>query len=96
MELKTLSVGEHLANCFLVIAQGDNAGVLIDPGDQADDIMRFVGALSVTHILVTHGHPDHVGALEDVRHALKAPVGIHPVDAETFDLPLDIPLEDGV
>jgi len=96
MELKTFPVGEHLANCYLVIAQGGKVGVLIDPGDQADDIMRLVGALNITHILVTHGHPDHVGALEDVRKALEAPVGIHPADAETFDLPLDIPLEEGV
>jgi hydroxyacylglutathione hydrolase len=96
LELKTFPVGEHQSNCYLLIAPGGQEGVLIDPGDQADDIVRLVGSLTMTHILITHGHPDHVGALEAVRHALKVPVGIHHADAETYNLPFDISLEDSV
>lgn len=96
VELKTFPVGEHQSNCYLLITSGGQEGVLIDPGDQADDIVRLVGSLTMKHILITHGHPDHVGALEAVRHALKVPVGIHPADAETYNLLFDISLEDDV
>lgn len=96
LELKTFPVGEHQSNCYLLIAPDSHEGVLIDPGDQAGDILRLVEPVTISHILVTHGHPDHVGALEAVRDTLNVPVGIHPADAEMYNLPFDVSLEDGV
>jgi glyoxylase-like metal-dependent hydrolase (beta-lactamase superfamily II) len=46
-------------------------------------------------ILLTHAHPDHVGALADVRLETAAPVGLHPADAEAFSVEGDIQLLDG-
>jgi glyoxylase-like metal-dependent hydrolase (beta-lactamase superfamily II) len=54
-----------------------------------------VGHAPVCCILLTHGHADHVGALEEVRNALGVPVGIHPADADAFGLRADFSLSDG-
>jgi glyoxylase-like metal-dependent hydrolase (beta-lactamase superfamily II) len=95
LELKVLSVGEYQSNCYLLVVPKANQGILIDPGDQAEEILRFVGSLEIAHILITHGHVDHISALEIVREELGAPVGIHPADVDAFELRPDFLLEDG-
>lgn len=95
LKLKVLSVGEYQSNCYLLVVPKANQGILIDPGDQAEEILRFVGSLEIAHILITHGHVDHVSALEIVREELGAPVGIHPADVDAFGLRPDFLLEDG-
>lgn len=95
LELRILPVGEYKANCYLLVAPVGQQGMLIDPGGEAERVLSFVGALQVTRILVTHGHPDHVGALDAVRQVLGAPVGIHAADAETYCLRSDFHLMEG-
>ena len=95
LELKVLPVGEYQSNCYLLVVPKNHKGILIDPGDQAEEILRFIGSLEITHILITHGHVDHVSALEIVRKALRVPVGIHPADVDAFGLRSDFALEDG-
>jgi glyoxylase-like metal-dependent hydrolase (beta-lactamase superfamily II) len=50
--------------------------------------------LSIDKILITHGHMDHVGALAEIKAAAGVQVYLHPADANRFDLPYDISLED--
>ena len=95
LELKVLPVGEYQSNCYLLVAPKAHQGILIDAGDDAEEILRFVGSLEIDQILVTHGHIDHVSALEIVRDALGAPVGIHPADVDEFGLRPDFTIEDG-
>jgi hydroxyacylglutathione hydrolase len=95
LELQHIAVGEFEANCYLLVAPQSQQGILIDAGDQAEDILRWIGGVQLTYILITHGHDDHVGALEVVRRAVNAPVGIHPADAEAFGLQADFPLLPG-
>jgi hydroxyacylglutathione hydrolase len=95
LDLRVLPVGEYQSNCYLLAAPTTDQGILIDPGDQAEEILRFVGSLEVSKILITHGHPDHVSALEIVRKELSVPVGIHAADVEAFGLRSDFLLEDG-
>lgn len=95
MEIRKLPVGEYQTNCYLIVATVRNEAVLVDPGHQAMEILHWAGSIKVLCILITHGHPDHVGALEDVRHKLNAPVYIHPADAELFALEADFAIQDG-
>ena len=70
-------------NCYLVIHEETNEGFLIDPGDYADVILSAVEkeGVTLTGIYLTHGHLDHMRAVERIR--LKYPV---PVYAQSYEL----------
>ncbi len=78
MRIKTLVVGTLYTNCYIV-SEGDEA-FIIDPGAEADYILEQVKGLKVKAILATHGHFDHILAVERLKRALKAPFLIHPAD----------------
>jgi glyoxylase-like metal-dependent hydrolase (beta-lactamase superfamily II) len=69
---------------------------IVDPGGGAENIKSAIGVAPVCCILLTHGHADHVGALDAVHRATGAPVGIHPADAAAFDVEADFPLTAGM
>ena len=48
-------------NAYLLGADG---AVLVDPAAESDDLERAVADRSVEHVLATHTHPDHVGAVD--------------------------------
>lgn len=96
LRLEGLEVGPWPMNCYLIRCPATGRLAIVDPGADADRILGAVGTAPVDCILLTHGHPDHVGALEAVRHATGVPVGVHPADAGRFDLAADFPLTDGM
>jgi len=97
LELQRLEVGPWPMNCYLVRCRKTDQVAIVDPGEDADTILSSLpDAGLVCCILLTHAHPDHVGALETIRRATAAPVGIHPADAELFGIDGDLPLLDGM
>lgn len=64
MTVHILPLGAYQTNTYIVA----NAGrcVIIDPGYEADTILSFLAknGLTADAILLTHGHFDHVGAVE--------------------------------
>jgi glyoxylase-like metal-dependent hydrolase (beta-lactamase superfamily II) len=95
LALSRLPVGAYEANCYLLEDRESNAAALIDPGAQPEKIVTWVGSAPIKMILITHGHSDHVGALDELRGVLSCPVGGHASDAETFGLEFDFTLESG-
>jgi hydroxyacylglutathione hydrolase len=95
-ELECVEVGPWPMNCYLVRCPETDHVAIVDPGADAERIVAAVGSREVCCILLTHGHPDHVGALEALRQAYAVPVGIHPADAEAFGLEVDLSLLDGL
>mgnify|MGYP002857180983 CR=1 FL=1 len=66
-------------NCFFYIDDRTKHGFIIDPGAQADrllDLIREKG-WTIEKILLTHGHFDHTGAVDEIRDALGIPVYAH-------------------
>jgi glyoxylase-like metal-dependent hydrolase (beta-lactamase superfamily II) len=89
------TIGKYQTNSYLVISSDNKNAVLVDPAAQADDLFAWCQGYDIKMILLTHGHSDHVGALEDMRKRLNIPVGIHPLDAAHFKLKSEIDLNDG-
>jgi hydroxyacylglutathione hydrolase len=91
IEQVTLSMNGFEVNSYVVHApEGD---IVVDAGAEPEKILGATRA-PVAAILVTHGHADHVGALEPVRKETGAPVYMHPADAEGRIRDYE-PLEDG-
>ena len=96
LTLERLELGPWLMNCYLIRCRHTGEVAVIDPGADPDKVLSRVSDGMVRCILLTHGHPDHVGALEAVRLALNVPVGVHLADAEEFGVDGDFPLLDGM
>ena len=96
LELQRLEVGPWPMNCYLVRCPTSGQVAIVDPGADAETILAAVGEAPVSCILLTHAHPDHVGALDRVYQATDAPVGIHPADAALYGVDADFPLTDGM
>ncbi len=96
LELERLEVGPWPMNCYLLRCPTTGEVAIVDPGADATSILAAVGGAPLRLILLTHAHPDHVGALEDVQRETNAPIGLHPADAEAFSVKADIPLLDGI
>ena len=83
MIIKQLTVGPIMANCFILGCEDTLQAAVIDPGDEADRILQVLAGdkLTVTQIINTHGHFDHVSANKPMKGATGAPISIHPLDA---------------
>ncbi len=79
MILKKLLVGPIVANCYIVGSEVTKEGMIIDPGADADDILKNVSdlGLKIKLIVLTHRHLDHVGAARQVKEATGAQVATH-------------------
>jgi len=63
------------------VVHAPEGDIVVDAGAEPEKILGATRA-PVAAILVTHGHADHVDALEPVRRETGAPVYMHPADAE--------------
>lgn len=86
MILKTLVVGPIAANCYIVGSESTKTGMIIDPGAEAEEILKGVKdlGLDIKLIVLTHGHMDHIGALMEIKEATGAEVAIHNEDAKSL------------
>ena len=82
MLIKTLPVGQLETNCYVVTNEATLESVVIDPGDESNAILDYLedNRLRCVAILLTHGHYDHVGAVEGVQEETGAAVYMHKAD----------------
>jgi len=82
MIVKALVVGPFGTNCYVVGSASTKLGMIIDPGAEADDILRTVrqAGLSISLIVLTHAHVDHIGALSSVKKQTKAQFALHEME----------------
>lgn len=95
LELKQLTLGEWQMNGYVLICDETQTSAIVDPGADAEKILESVAGTNVAAILITHGHHDHIGALEAIKQATKAPVYLHEAEADHFGIEYDVEVNDG-
>lgn len=80
MTVKTLVLPPIGTNCY--IASDGRDAFVVDPAEDADEIFRAAekDGLTVRAILLTHGHFDHIGALDALVKLTGADVYIHSLE----------------
>ena len=84
MKVVQIQVGDMASNVFIVFEDKENRAFLVDAGADYDKIkanLNHYGIKEVTHILLTHGHFDHIGALAQLKRETGAKVVVHERDA---------------
>jgi glyoxylase-like metal-dependent hydrolase (beta-lactamase superfamily II) len=87
---------QYLSNGYLVGDRPGGHAVLIDAGAPTEPLEQTAERhrLTVTHILLTHHHGDHVSELGALRRRFDVPVLAHPWEAEQLG-GTDATLDDG-
>ena len=70
IKMRALVVGPISTNCYLILNTETNEIILIDPGDESDRLIYACESAGgkPAAILLTHGHMDHILAIQDIRH----------------------------
>lgn len=88
MFIKCVAGGLFLTNCYIIGDEETKEAVLIDPGEQVDDILREVknSGMNIKSIVNTHTHIDHVAGVAEVKKQLNVPFYIHRKEQPVLDL----------
>jgi glyoxylase-like metal-dependent hydrolase (beta-lactamase superfamily II) len=68
-EVHRFVVGPIENNVYVVRCKRTGEATLLDAANEHDRLLRVARRLGVTSVLETHGHWDHIGAVEQVREA---------------------------
>ena len=87
MNIKKTVLGVYQENAYIVIDEESKDALIIDPGDEGSELVAYLKKLKVNlkAVLLTHGHVDHVGAVDAVRDAFSIPVYISEVDMKYIE-----------
>ncbi len=85
--IETRAVAPFHKNGFVLACEGAREAILVDPGDEVEDLLRIVEArgLTVGLILLTHAHMDHVSGVARAKRATGARIGVHRDDVFLYN-----------
>lgn len=89
MEFIRIPAGIYAANCYILYSKNTKEGIVLDPGGSVEDILEKIkeNDLKINYILLTHGHADHIGGVEELKKNLNVDVLIHKDDREMLEKP---------
>jgi len=81
-QISTLVTGGWKENCYLIKHLPGGELALIDPGDDAERIVKIIldAGAKLKHIFLTHAHHDHIGAAAAVSRKFNLPCILHEND----------------
>jgi hydroxyacylglutathione hydrolase len=80
--LEVAAVPPFLKNGFVIGCEETREGAIIDPGDEVEDLLAAAARhrLTITQILLTHAHLDHITGVARAKAVLGVPVWLHEAD----------------
>jgi len=86
MLIEQIITRQYAENVWLIGDPSTRQGLIIDPGDQASEIISKITELQLQPlaILNTHGHPDHLAAAAELQNHYGIPFYIHANEATTY------------
>jgi glyoxylase-like metal-dependent hydrolase (beta-lactamase superfamily II) len=86
LTIEHLSVGPLACTCTIVADTMTGEAIVVDGGDDVDAIVGRLEALGVraTHLVHTHAHIDHIGALGELRERTGGVGLLHPADLPLY------------
>lgn len=83
MIIKNIVVGPLDVNCYILGCEGTKAAAIIDPGDNADEIIKTIDkeGLNPELIINTHAHFDHIGGVKAIQENFKIDFLLHKEDS---------------
>jgi len=90
MNCEVFPVGPYEANCAVLWSDPKQAWI-VDPGADAEAILKWMQKRNLTAavVVLTHGHFDHVSAVNDIVARFPVPVYLHADDAAFAFSPLN-------
>ena len=87
MIYRVLQIMPFGTNCYLVASDETRDGMVIDPAGDAARILDNISelGLSIGIIVLTHAHPDHIGAIAQLKETTKAEFALHAAEAGTVN-----------
>lgn len=84
---QVIPVGAFACNCHVLADEASRTAVVIDPGDEPDEILAVVKDLgvTVTHLLHTHCHLDHIIGTRRLKEETGAKILIHEKDRKLYE-----------
>jgi hydroxyacylglutathione hydrolase len=87
MILEVRAVAPFYKNGFVVGCERTREAVLIDPGDEVDELLGAVRDLDVEvqAVLLTHAHIDHITGVDRAKETFDVPVYLHRDDLFLYE-----------
>ncbi len=105
MEIMKFVLGDHYrSNCYII--HENNKAFIIDPGCESFEVIDYIKDtnLMLEGIYLTHGHPDHVGGVKQLKDMFDvlvyAPIkdkiwfGLTPYNQIGYEIPVDVWVKD--
>ena len=83
---RALQIMPFATNCYLVASEQTRDGMVIDPAGDGPRILKNIRDLNlkIGLVVVTHAHPDHIGAVGYIVENTGASFAVHKAEAEVL------------
>ena len=87
MKVYPLVLGPVQTACYII--SNEKKAVVVDPAANANQIIQYLGTkkLELEAVLLTHGHFDHIGAVNELVAKYQVPIYAHKKEKEYFENP---------
>ncbi len=82
MYFKRLGLGPMANFIYLLGDEREKKAAVVDPAWEVNEILKVLeeDQMEVSHVFLTHAHPDHSNGVEEIKKKTGAPVFMHPLE----------------